>query len=267
MPEDIAYAVVGTLTKSRVEDGVLTFEASKATGPDLDGDGQRADMSWAIPAMREWFATGGNLREQHDPKRAIGKAMTLEEREDGAYISGRVVDPVSIKKVEEGVLPYLSIGVKNHKLDYTHKAIAPGGLIVGGRIVEVSLVDRPSNPTTRLVLAKADGADGHLEVPEAAEIEEPEASKAERLEHSHTHSHSGGSHKHLHVHGPTVEEHRGPGNVPHGHGHTDDVDPAIVADRAENLSDADKEGNNKAIDADIVKAVLSAADRQALPAS
>ena len=48
-PNDIAYAVVGELTKSRVDDdGILYFEASKATGPDLDGDGQRVDMRWAI---------------------------------------------------------------------------------------------------------------------------------------------------------------------------------------------------------------------------
>ncbi len=165
MPNDVVYAVIGELTKSRVDDdGVLTFEASKATGPDLDGDGQRVSMAWAIPAMREWFATGGNLREQHDPKRAIGRALSLEERPDGVYISGRVVDPVTIAKVNEGLLPYLSIGVKGHQLDYTQKALAPGGLITGGRIVECSLVDRGSNPTAKLVLAKAEGPDDHLAV-------------------------------------------------------------------------------------------------------
>ncbi len=165
MPNDILYAVVGELTKSRVDDdGVLTFEASKATGPDLDADGQRVDMNWAVPAMREWFATGGNLREQHDPKRAIGKALTLEERADGVYISGRVVDPVTVSKVSEGVLQYISIGVKGYRLDYTQKAIAPNGIINGGRIVECSLVDRGSNPSAKLVLAKAAGPDDHLAV-------------------------------------------------------------------------------------------------------
>jgi len=164
-PNDIAYAVVGTLTKSRVDDdGILYFEASKATGPDLDGDGQRVDMRWAIPAMREWFATGGNLREQHDPKRAIGKALTLEERADGVYISGRVVDPITVAKVSEGVLQYISIGVRGHQVDYTQKAVAPNGIINGGRIVECSLVDRGSNPTAKIVLAKADGPDGHMAV-------------------------------------------------------------------------------------------------------
>ena len=165
MPNDIAYVVVGELTKSRVDDdGILYFEASKATGPDLDGDGQRVDMKWAVPAMREWFATGGNLREQHDPKRAIGKALTLEERSDGVYISGRVVDPVTVAKVSEGVLQYISIGVRGSQVDYTQKAIAPNGVINGGRIVECSLVDRGSNPTTKLVIGKAEGADGHMAV-------------------------------------------------------------------------------------------------------
>ncbi len=165
MANDIAYGVVATLTKSRVDDdGILYFEASKATGPDLDGDGQRVDMRWAVPAMREWFATGGNLREQHDPKRAIGRALTLEERSDGVYISGRVVDPVTVAKVSEGVLQYLSIGVRGSQVDYTQKAVAPNGIINGGRIVECSLVDRGSNPTAKLVLAKADGPDGHMAV-------------------------------------------------------------------------------------------------------
>ena len=142
MPENILYASVGTLNKSRVDDGVLTFEASKATGPDLDADGQRVNMEWARKAMGDWFDTGGNIREQHDPHRAVGKAMALEEREDGLYTSGKIVDPLAISKVEHGVLTDLSIGIRGGRVR--------NGEIVGGRIVEVSLCDRGSNPTTKL---------------------------------------------------------------------------------------------------------------------
>jgi hypothetical protein len=158
MPDNVLYASIGTLNKSRVDDGVLTFEASKATGPDLDADGQRVNMEWARKAMGDWFETGGNIREQHDSHRAVGKAMSLEDREDGIYTSGKIVDPISIRKVEEGVLTDLSIGIRGGRVR--------NGEIIGGKIVEVSLCDRGSNPTTKLVLAKAEGAEGTFEAVE-----------------------------------------------------------------------------------------------------
>jgi hypothetical protein len=149
----VSYAQFAKITKTyRDDDGVLHFEASKATGPDLDLDGQIADPEWAKTAMEEWFKTGGNLREQHSHI-AAGKALTLEHRDDGEYISGAVVDPTSAKKVEAGVLTGLSIGIKNGRV--IKDASAPNGRIVAGSIVETSLVDRPCVPTAKLVLAKA----------------------------------------------------------------------------------------------------------------
>jgi hypothetical protein len=153
---EITYASVGSICKSwRDDQGVLHFEASKATGPELDMDEQIADPDWAKRAMEGWFRTGGNLREQHSHI-AAGKALTLEHRADGQYISGKVVDPGSARKVEQGVLTGLSIGIKGARV--VKDAAASNGKIVGGVIVEVSLVDRPCLPTAKLVLAKADGA-------------------------------------------------------------------------------------------------------------
>lgn len=165
---DISYAALGSITKTWRDDaGVLHFEASKATGPNLDGDQQIVDQDWAKTAMADWFRTGGNLREQHSTI-AAGKALTLEHRDDGQYISGKVVDPGSALKVEQDVLTGLSIGIKGGRV--VKDAAAPGGRIVGGRIVEVSLVDRPCEPTCKLMLAKADDADGSLvEVEELTE--------------------------------------------------------------------------------------------------
>ena len=163
------YAEIGKITKSyRDEDGILHFEASKATGPDLDLDKQIVDADWAKGAMAEWFTTGGNLREQHS-NIAAGKALTLESRADGEYISGIVVDPTSALKVETGVLTGISIGIKNARV--IKDAKAPGGRIVGGQIIENSLVDRPALPSAKLVLAKA-ASDGSVEfVEEYTELE------------------------------------------------------------------------------------------------
>lgn len=166
---ETTYAALGTITKTWRDDaGVLHFEASKATGPNLDGDQQIVDQDWAKTAMEDWFRSGGNLREQHSTI-AAGKALTLEPRADGQYISGKVVDPGSALKVEQDVLTGLSIGIKGGRV--VKDAAAPGGRIVGGRIVEVSLVDRPCEPTCKLMLAKADDAGTLVEVEEFSDIE------------------------------------------------------------------------------------------------
>lgn len=162
---DVTHVYAADIAKaSRREDGSLEFEASKATGPDLDSDRQILDPAWLKTAMPEWF-TWGNLREQHSAI-AAGKGTSLEERGDGWYVAGVVVDPSSARKVEAGVLKGLSVGIKGPRV--VKDAAAPGGRIVDGKIVEVSLVDRPANETCKLVLAKAAGGDK----PELAQVEE-----------------------------------------------------------------------------------------------
>jgi hypothetical protein len=147
----------------------------KITGSDLDHDQQRMDPGWLKTAVPDWFRIG-NLRLQHDPKTAIGKAVELEEKNDGWYIGAKVVDRDAIVKVEEDVLTGFSIGVKNHRLDFSNKADAPNGTCVAGRIVETSLVDAPCLGSAkiadhwRLPLAKADGS-GELQTVEEPTLE------------------------------------------------------------------------------------------------
>ena len=255
MLEDITYAAVGSITKSGPPvDGVWSFEVSKATGPDLDLDGQEVDMAWAMPAMQEWFKTGGNIREQHDPKRAVGKALTLEEKDDGSYIAGKIVDRDAGPKLEHGIFNGLSVGIKGATVIKSKSA--PNGRIVGGKIVEVSLVDRPANPTAKLVLAKAAGADGAFEAVE--ELVELDADKAERVDHSHSHNHTEGHHKHGHVHGPGVAEHRAlDSGVPHNHNHSEE--------QSDSLTGYGDDPSEKA--ADIEKAKLKQKERDALDVS
>ena len=147
-------------------DGTLTVYG-KATDDSLDIDQQICDADWLKRAMPHWFQTGGNIREQHS-NIAAGVAKEYEVKEDGHYITALVVDPVSVKKVENGVLKGFSIGIKNPRV--TRDKSAANGRIVDGQIVEVSLVDRPANPNCQLVLAKSvDGQDTVVQVEELHE--------------------------------------------------------------------------------------------------
>lgn len=153
MAQDITYIGLGDFTYKSTEDGTLLV-FGKATGPDLDLDSQICDPEWLKSAMPLWFQTGANIREQHSSI-AAGVGLELASEGDDWYLKSEVVDPLTAKKVEKGVLKGYSIGIKGAKV--IKDASAPGGRIVSGNIVEVSLVDRPANPTATVQIAKMVG--------------------------------------------------------------------------------------------------------------
>jgi hypothetical protein len=155
----------------RNADGTMTVYG-KATDDSIDIDQQICDGDWLDRAMPHWFKSGGNIREQHS-NIAAGVATDYEAKADGHYISALVVDPVSVKKVETGVLKGFSIGIKNPRV--TRDKSAANGRIVDGQIVEVSLVDRPANPNCQLMLAKsAAGDETVVQVEDLIEKKEPD---------------------------------------------------------------------------------------------
>jgi hypothetical protein len=144
-------------------DGTLMVYG-KATDDSVDIDQQICDAAWLDRAMPAWFKSGGNIREQHSSI-AAGVAKEYESKADGHYIMAHVVDPVSVKKVDAGVLRGFSIGIKSPRVVRDNKAA--NGRIIDGQIVEVSLVDRPANPNCQLVLAKSvDGESSLIQVEE-----------------------------------------------------------------------------------------------------
>jgi hypothetical protein len=147
-------------------DGTLMVYG-KATDDSVDIDQQICDAAWLDRAMPAWFKSGGNIREQHSSI-AAGVAKEYEAKADGHYIMAHVVDPVSVKKVDAGVLRGFSIGIKSPRVVRDQKAA--NGRIIDGQIVEVSLVDRPANPNCQLVLAKSvDGESSLIQVEELTE--------------------------------------------------------------------------------------------------
>jgi hypothetical protein len=166
---NLTTAFFGIEKADRNADGTMTVYG-KATDDSIDIDQQICDGDWLDRAMPHWFKSGGNIREQHS-NIAAGVATDYEAKADGHYISALVVDPVSVKKVETGVLKGFSIGIKNPRV--TRDKSAMNGRIVDGQIVEVSLVDRPANPNCQLVLAKS--ATGDETVVQVEDLIETEA--------------------------------------------------------------------------------------------
>jgi hypothetical protein len=155
----------------------------KATDDSLDIDQQICDGDWLKRAMPAWFKSGGNIREQHS-NIAAGVAKEYEAKADGHYIGVLVVDPVSVKKVDAGVLKGFSVGIKNPRVVRDSKAA--NGRIVDGQIVEVSLVDRPANPNCQLVLAKS--VDGEKDLVQVEELHEKEVTDENNLIQSENNS-------------------------------------------------------------------------------
>ena len=152
------------------DDGTLMVYG-KATDDTLDLDSQICDPKWLDEAMPRWFKSGGNIREMHGPS-AAGIAKEYEAKSDGHFIGVHVVDPLAAKKVETGVYQGFSIGIKSPRVVRDTKAV--NGRIIDGQIIEVSLVDRPANPSAKLILAKAvEGETTLVQVEELMEFKAP----------------------------------------------------------------------------------------------
>jgi hypothetical protein len=170
MNKDFAYAYAELVKADKHDDGTMTVYG-KATDDTLDLDQQICDPTWLDTAMPQWFKSGGNIREMHTSI-AAGVAKEYEKKNDGHYISALVVDPLSVKKVENGVLKGFSIGIKSPRVVRDTKAV--NGRIVDGQIIEVSLVDRPANPAAKLIMAKSvEGESSLVQVEELHEYKAP----------------------------------------------------------------------------------------------
>ncbi|MGW2692336.1 hypothetical protein ACWC3Y_10795 [Streptomyces sp. NPDC001296] len=176
--KDVAYAWA-PITKAEEQDDGTYMVYGPAASSHLDRDNQRLNGDWLDQAMPAWFDQGANVREQHDAKRAVGVGVGLVkgDGDSGHMLASHIVDPVACLKVKHGVLKGYSVGIKNPRVKLG-KADAPGGEVVGGDIVEVSIVDRPCNPTTLFEIAKADTVDGTLEIVEAPQVVEKSDAEA-----------------------------------------------------------------------------------------
>lgn len=154
-----------------------------ATVEQPDKQGDIVDYQASVAAFQGW---PGNIREQHDPKKAIGKAIDWRGDPDkraiwlGAYISKSPEGEAAWTKVQEGILKGYSIKgeVQGSKPEVQ---VADDGTdrhlnrITKYRLDEVSLVDNPACPDAMIHLVKS--VDGALLA--QAVLSEPEALPAD----------------------------------------------------------------------------------------
>lgn len=143
------------ITKMQEDDDGSVRVYGRPTQEVLDVDHQIADKEWAKRALPDWFKTGANVREMHSAK-AVGKGEKLEfDESDDPWLTARIIEPTAVKLVKEGVLQGFSIGIKDPIVKHDPKA--KNGRITDGKIVEVSVVDRPAVPTAKVELMKMVG--------------------------------------------------------------------------------------------------------------
>lgn len=139
-----------------------------ATKEELDRQGDIVDYEASKKAFSAW---AGNIREQHDPKRVIGKKVSMDFDDDekqvmvGAYISKSPDGENAWTKVKEGLFTGFSIGgkIKSIVKEKTMKGDeeVSANRIMDYDLAELSLVDVPACPSAQLVMVKS--VDGKAE--------------------------------------------------------------------------------------------------------
>jgi hypothetical protein len=115
-----------------------------ASTPALDTDEERISLEAikkALPGYMQWR----NIREMHT-NRAVGVAKDAAVDDKGLFLTSKIVDNQAWDKVLEGVYKGYSIGGK--------KLAKVGDTITELELLEISIVDRPSNPECRFGIDK-----------------------------------------------------------------------------------------------------------------
>lgn len=153
--------VVGGLTLLKAADN-LRIVSGVVGDESLDDDGQIADYDWLSSALPAWYRMGGNVRRDHSAK-SIGVATKVmpQAAQRRVVVIAKITRPSAIRDLDAGVLKGWSWGARSvpgNPLRIVKDAAAPGGRIVGGEIVEVSLVDRGANRNARIAILNSEVA-------------------------------------------------------------------------------------------------------------
>lgn len=157
------------ITKFEKNDEGDIVVIGKATDGSIDSDDQIVDPKWSAKALSAWMETGGNVRVQHQAMRdPAGKGIGVQIDRDGDgghWVKSLVVEPVAKRLVEKGVLTAYSVGIARPVITRDPTGKARGGIVTGGTLAEISLVDRPANKNCGLMIGKAAAGDrGDLEL-------------------------------------------------------------------------------------------------------
>lgn len=178
MPHDITYyAPIVRINKEKREViGTATTELKDAHGTIIGYDASK-------DAFGRWV---GNIREMHDPKKAVGHALEVIPDDTNRRIIVRAMISKGAEdtwqKILDGTLTGFSIGGRNGK--WTQRVIDGEKIPFLERYdqSELSLVDNPSNPGANdVAIVRADGLASDVLADEDEIVTAPKAeSKVER---------------------------------------------------------------------------------------
>ena len=151
---ELTYVSFGIEKIESTPDGDLMCYGRASDGS-LDHDLQIVDPQFSSKAIRDWLATGGNVRVQHNPQRdPAGVGLEVNTDDSGAtWVKSLIIEPVAKKLLAAGALRAYSVGIARPTI--VRDAVAKGGRITDGSICEISLVDRPSNARCGVTLVKS----------------------------------------------------------------------------------------------------------------
>lgn len=142
----------------KLADGRLKI-AGLASDETLDSQGDILEYEGTKRAASFWR---GNIREAHDPKKPVGKALSINfddvtrTMEIEAFISSGA--PETQAKITEGVIGSFSVGGGNPtKVEMVKRGDRMVRLVKEWEMSELSVVDAPANPNANFELVKADG--------------------------------------------------------------------------------------------------------------
>jgi len=157
---------------------------ARATSTSKDSYKTAFDYKGSKEAFAKWR---GNIREMHDPHKAVGRAFDVIPRDDEEAID--LVIRISKgaedtwQKVLDGTLAGASIGARN--AEYEERIVDGEKIPVYTRydLVEVSLVDNPSNPDCNIAVIRSNG--DQLETTDVVDQEEvAEVTDTEQVDES-----------------------------------------------------------------------------------
>ena len=151
---EVTYISFGIEKVESTPDGDLMCYG-RATDGSVDHDQQIVDPQFSSKAIRDWLATGGNIRVQHNAQRdPAGVGLEVNTDADGAtWVKSLIVEPVAKKLLAASALRAYSVGIARPTI--VRDAVAKGGRITDGQVVEISLVDRPANARCGISLVKS----------------------------------------------------------------------------------------------------------------
>ncbi len=145
----------------------------------LDNVDKQADIVTKEASMKAFSRFRGNIREQHDPKKAVGRVVDFKEDNvfdpetsqsyNGVFVSAYVSKGAedTWQKVLDGTLSGFSIGgaIKDTEMAFTEKSENPVRIIHEYDLMELSLVDNPANQLANVISIEKSDSGFTVETP------------------------------------------------------------------------------------------------------